>query len=114
MRKTYSLLCQLEILIVCGFANKRPSKDLPSRKKICEELRSAGKRVFKEMSRFFSTYEPVLTQEQKRRGFASKLVHAWCAIFASLRKHYRIPKGSTTEFETLEEWVSWASRLKIS
>lgn len=114
MRKTYLLLRQLEVLIICGLAKKHPNRNLPLRKSICEELRSAGKRVLKEMMLFFHDYTPPLTQAQKKRGFITKLSHAWCGVFNSLREHHQIPQGSTLEFETLEEWVLWAKRLNLA
>ncbi len=107
------LLCQLESLILYGFAKRQPPKNFLTRPEICEELRSVGKRVFKEMAIFFLDYTPPTTQAQKRSNYNSKLAHAWCALFNSLREHHQIPQGSTAEFETLEEWVMWAQRLKI-
>lgn len=112
MRKTFLLLCQLERVLIEGFVKGLQDKIRLARIQICDGIKTLGKKVLKEMAIFLSRYKAPLPHSKRR--FCGRLESAWCSTFNSIREYHKIKPGSTNEFLTLEEWVSWAQRLKIA
>ncbi len=112
MRKTYLLFCRLEALIIKSLSGITQEKVREERAFILTNIKETGQDGVKKLGLFLSDYQPPL--RASHRHLKIRVQYSWCSVFDSVREHHGIPKGSTGKFLTLEEWVSWSRRLKIS